>query len=93
LRDEVAGFGARRGTGGTPPAPTSVSVEKSLQPSLPSELQGDTGPEGEERSPRGSFTGKMKGNTAQEVSGKYVIIWEKTGADWMIATDIWNMNK
>jgi ketosteroid isomerase-like protein len=38
----------------------------------------------------GQFSLKTKGSTPQEVTGKYVVIWEKVGDDWKIATDIWN---
>ena len=38
----------------------------------------------------GTFSLKTKGPTPQEVSGKYVVVWEKVGNDWKLATDIWN---
>jgi uncharacterized protein (TIGR02246 family) len=41
----------------------------------------------------GTFSLKTKGSTPQEVSGKYVVVWEKVGSDWKIATDIWNDGK
>jgi uncharacterized protein (TIGR02246 family) len=41
----------------------------------------------------GTFNLKTKGATPQEVSGKYVVVWEKIGADWKLATDIWNDGK
>ena len=41
----------------------------------------------------GSFTLKTKGQQAQEVVGKYVVIWQKVGNEWKLATDIWNTNK
>ena len=41
----------------------------------------------------GTFTLKTKGDKPQEVAGKYVVIWEKAGAQWKLATDIWNMDK
>jgi ketosteroid isomerase-like protein len=34
-----------------------------------------------------------KGATPQEVTGKYVVVWEKVANDWKIATDIWNDGK
>jgi uncharacterized protein (TIGR02246 family) len=40
----------------------------------------------------GTFSLK-KGPTPQEVSGKYVVVWEKVGNDWKLATDIWNDGK
>jgi hypothetical protein len=27
------------------------------------------------------------------VTGKYVVVWEKVGNDWKLATDIWNDGK
>ncbi len=41
----------------------------------------------------GTFSLKTKGSTPQEVSGKYVVVWEKIGSDWKLATDIWNDGK
>ena len=41
----------------------------------------------------GNFSLKTKGPTPQEVSGKYVVVWEKVGNDWKLATDIWNDGK
>jgi uncharacterized protein (TIGR02246 family) len=41
----------------------------------------------------GTFTLKTKGQTPQEIAGKYVVVWEKVGDDWKLATDIWNANK
>jgi ketosteroid isomerase-like protein len=41
----------------------------------------------------GVFSLRTKGSQAQEVTGTYVVVWEKVGADWKIATDIWNINK
>ena len=41
----------------------------------------------------GTFTLKTKGQQAQEMAGKYVVIWQKVGGDWKLATDIWNANK
>jgi uncharacterized protein (TIGR02246 family) len=41
----------------------------------------------------GTFGMKTKGPTPQEVTGKYVVIWEKIGADWKVAVDIWNEGK
>ena len=40
----------------------------------------------------GSFTVKTKGDQPQALSGKYVIIWEKTGDEWLIESDIWNFD-
>jgi ketosteroid isomerase-like protein len=41
----------------------------------------------------GTFSLKTKGPTPQEVTGKYVVVWEKIGSDWKLATDIWNDGK
>jgi ketosteroid isomerase-like protein len=41
----------------------------------------------------GQFTGKTTGDTPQEFTGKYVTIWHKSGDNWQITDDIWNMNK
>jgi ketosteroid isomerase-like protein len=38
----------------------------------------------------GTFSLKTKGPNPQEVTGKYVVVWEKVGNDWKLATDIWN---
>ena len=43
----------------------------------------------------GSFSFKMKGRNggqAQDVAGKYLIVWERSGGDWKIAADMWNRN-
>jgi uncharacterized protein (TIGR02246 family) len=40
----------------------------------------------------GTFTAKAKPG-GQEVVGKYVVVWTKSGNDWKLATDIWNANK
>jgi uncharacterized protein (TIGR02246 family) len=36
---------------------------------------------------------KTKGPTPQEVTGKYVVVWEKVDGDWKLAADIWNEGK
>ena len=41
----------------------------------------------------GVFSLKTKGPTPQEVTGKYLVLWEKVGADWKLAADIWNDGK
>jgi uncharacterized protein (TIGR02246 family) len=41
----------------------------------------------------GTFSLRTKGSPSQEVTGKYVVVWEKVGANWKLATDIWNTNK
>src|SRR5712692_6631465 len=32
----------------------------------------------------GTFSLKTKGPTPQEVTGKYVVVWEKVGSDWKL---------
>ena len=41
----------------------------------------------------GTFSLKTKGPTPQEVTGKYVVVWEKVGNEWKLAADIWNDGK
>ena len=41
----------------------------------------------------GSFSLKTKGDSPQEIVGKYIVIWQKVGDDWKMSDDIWNMNK
>jgi uncharacterized protein (TIGR02246 family) len=41
----------------------------------------------------GPFSLKTKGPTPQEVTGKYLVVWEKIGSDWKLAADIWNDGK
>src|SRR5215217_5957389 len=41
----------------------------------------------------GTFMLKTKGQSPQEVSGKYVVVWQKVGGEWKLATDIWNATK
>jgi uncharacterized protein (TIGR02246 family) len=41
----------------------------------------------------GTFSLKTKGPTPQEVTGKYLVVWEKVGGDWRLAADIWNDGK
>jgi uncharacterized protein (TIGR02246 family) len=41
----------------------------------------------------GTFSLKTKGPTPKEVSGKYVVVWERVGKDWKLAADIWNEGK
>ena len=38
----------------------------------------------------GTLSLKTKGPAPHEVTGKFVVIWEKVGSDWKLATDIWN---
>jgi uncharacterized protein (TIGR02246 family) len=41
----------------------------------------------------GTFSLKTTGPTPQEVTGKYVVVWEKIGNYWKLAADIWNDGK
>jgi uncharacterized protein (TIGR02246 family) len=41
----------------------------------------------------GTFSLMTKGPTPKEVTGKYVVVWEKVGSDWKLAADIWNDGK
>jgi ketosteroid isomerase-like protein len=41
----------------------------------------------------GTLTLKAKGPTLQEVTGKYVVVWEKVGNEWRLTTNIWNDGK
>jgi uncharacterized protein (TIGR02246 family) len=41
----------------------------------------------------GTWAAKTKAASPQEMTGKYVVIWQKVGADWKLATDIWNSDK
>lgn len=62
----------------TDPKLTTVDV-KPLGPSAAREI--------------GTFALETKGSAPQEVTGKYVVVWEKVGDDWKLATDIWNDGK
>ncbi len=41
----------------------------------------------------GTFSLMTKGQQRQPVTGKYVVVWQKVGNDWKLATDIWNSDK
>jgi uncharacterized protein (TIGR02246 family) len=41
----------------------------------------------------GTFSLKTKGQRPQEVTGKYLVVWEKVGNEWKLAADIWNDGK
>ena len=41
----------------------------------------------------GTFALRTKDSQPQEIAGKYVVIWQKVGTDWKLATDIWNSDK
>jgi len=60
------------------PKVTTLEV-KSLGPSAAREI--------------GTVSLKTKGAAPQEITGKYVVVWEKVGDDWKLAADIWNDGK
>jgi|SRR5476649_1741139 uncharacterized protein (TIGR02246 family) len=41
----------------------------------------------------GTFSLMTKGQQPQRLIGKYVVVWQKVGSDWKLATDIWNSDK
>lgn len=41
----------------------------------------------------GTFSLKTKRPTPKEVTGKYVVIWQRIGRDWKLSSDIWNDGK
>jgi len=41
----------------------------------------------------GTFSLRTKGSQPQEMTGKYVVIWQKAGSGWKLMTDIWNADK
>ena len=41
----------------------------------------------------GTFGLKTKSSPPKELTGKYVVVWEKVGRDWKLANDIWNEGK
>ncbi len=41
----------------------------------------------------GTVTLETKSRPSQQVVGKYVVVWRKIGGRWLLAADIWNMNK
>jgi uncharacterized protein (TIGR02246 family) len=41
----------------------------------------------------GTFSLTTKGAQSQQVVGKYVVVWQKVGSEWKLATDIWNTDK
>lgn len=38
----------------------------------------------------GSYQMRTKTTPAKQMSGKYVVVWQKEGSSWLIGTDIWN---
>ena len=41
----------------------------------------------------GTFSLKTRGANPKDVTGKYLVVWEKVGNDWKLAADIWNDGK
>jgi uncharacterized protein (TIGR02246 family) len=41
----------------------------------------------------GTFALMTKGPQPQQLTGKYVVVWQKVGSGWKLATDIWNSEK
>jgi uncharacterized protein (TIGR02246 family) len=41
----------------------------------------------------GTFSLMTKDSTPKEISGKYLVVWEKVRGDWKLAADIWNDGK
>jgi len=41
----------------------------------------------------GTFSLRTKGSQPQEMTGKYVVIWQKAGSGWKLTTDIWNADR
>ena len=38
----------------------------------------------------GTYSLMTKGSSPKEVSGKYLVVWERIRGDWKLAADIWN---
>jgi uncharacterized protein (TIGR02246 family) len=38
----------------------------------------------------GTFSLKTKESPPKDVTGKYVVVWQRVGKDWKLAADIWN---
>jgi uncharacterized protein (TIGR02246 family) len=41
----------------------------------------------------GTFSLQTKDSPPKQITGKYVVVWQKVGRDWKLATDIWNEGK
>jgi ketosteroid isomerase-like protein len=41
----------------------------------------------------GTYSLKKSGPISEELTGKYLVVWEKVGNDWKLAADIWNDGK
>ena len=41
----------------------------------------------------GTFSLTTKGPSPKEISGKYLVVWERVRGEWKLAADIWNDGK
>ena len=41
----------------------------------------------------GTVTAKTKASPPQDVAGKYVVVWKRSGTTWKLAADIFNFDK
>ena len=41
----------------------------------------------------GTFSLTTKGSSPKEISGKYLVVWERVRGQWKLAADIWNDGK
>jgi uncharacterized protein (TIGR02246 family) len=41
----------------------------------------------------GTLTLETKAQPPQQIVGKYAVVWRRIGGQWLLVTDIWNMNK
>ena len=41
----------------------------------------------------GTFSLTTKGSSPKEISGKYLVLWERVRGQWKLAADIWNDGK
>ena len=41
----------------------------------------------------GTFSLTTKGSSPKEISGKYLVVWERVRGQWKLAADIWNEGK
>jgi uncharacterized protein (TIGR02246 family) len=74
-RDAIAGMWKVVATKVAEPSLTTADIKR-LSPKSAREI--------------GTFTLKTKGANPQQLSGKYVVVWEKVRGEWKLSTDIWN---
>ena len=41
----------------------------------------------------GTYSLKKRGPMTEELTGKYLVVWQKVGSEWKLAADIWNDGK